>query len=181
MSGETCRLHENRCESRVHWDHNSQLSASAHFHPALALQLGWGSKLQVGCQFWTDRPWLKRHHRQDGFPPSGLRPTSRYVPDRLQVATDVMRRPRNAQQLPGGSRTVPLLPPSCIALRSCVVTCACDVSADYYRLLLIAQGLCGGRLRWQRERFGSLPKWCDRCTQEEGRRYIDYQEPGEED
>ena len=49
----------------------------AHFHsepsPELALQLGSGSKLQVGYQIPTGRLRLKRNHRQEGIPPSWLR------------------------------------------------------------------------------------------------------------
>ena len=70
VSGKACRPYEIRRKSRVHWVHNNQPTVNAHLHPALALQLDWESKLQVGYQFWTDRPWLKRNHRQEGIPPS---------------------------------------------------------------------------------------------------------------
>ena len=46
------------------------VTASAHFHPGLVVQLGSASNWQVGYQISTGRPRLEHNHRQEGIPPS---------------------------------------------------------------------------------------------------------------
>ena len=62
------------------------VTVSAHFHPGLVVQLGSWYDLQVGYQISTGRPRLKRHHGQEGIPPSWLR----LIVSACQCQTDYM-------------------------------------------------------------------------------------------